>query len=145
MADTQYKKVTDFLVAAWNANAGKPCQAFKTRSDAFAAGELPATVIRAKHAASSRQSQNVSQKDFTIVFEHHVADVAPADDALDPQIVFTPVVLFNDETLGGLVSMINEGDLQWLTDVGAAENAMAHQEYTVRMNTKSWDLTQKGI
>ncbi len=142
MADTHGELVMKAMVDALNAPVVKPCATYRTRVDAFAAGELPAQVLYAVDEQFERASQNYSIHKRTVRLECLVeAPEPPADINIDPLIAYSVQTLYANNAFGDLILGMNVQRIQWEAEASYEAVAIAAVDFEVAFRTKVDDLT----
>jgi hypothetical protein len=119
------------MAMALNAPGDKPAITYRTRVDAFAAGELPAFVLYAQKQDVKRASGNRKERTLTARLEAMVAGEAPADALTDPLYVYAVNTLLADPTLGIGVRRLDEAAVQWQTEAGLSDVCVAAIDFDV--------------
>jgi predicted secreted protein len=117
-------------VAAMNAGSA-PGIAYRTRVDAFSAGELPAFAIYPATEALERVSVNVVKHTMTLRAEAMTAGVAPQDEALDPLLVYAVKTLYASAEFQTFLKDFSEERVQWQVEAAQDDIACAAQDFRV--------------
>lgn len=126
-------------VAALNAGADKPCTAYRSRVDAFAATELPAFVVFPVENDPERMGPNTTKHKFTLRVECLTKGEAPQDQALDPLLVYVVKTLYADAAFTALLKGLEEGPTRWDVEPAYDDVAIASLDLYVTHATAATD------
>lgn len=107
MASSIREQIVLKMMQVLAGTTGLGTRIYRTRSDAFARGELPALVVRALRDESAQYVVDFKEKYLFVALELHVRS-ATADADADPILVSLHQKLLADPTLGALAIDVNE-------------------------------------
>lgn len=128
------------LIALGGANVASG-RIFRSRTNAIAASELPAIVLRAGAESVDNSQRTLSIRNFDIELEI-IVHGEPADQLADPVIAEASAAILADQSLGGAVYRVVESGISApeLAD-GNGTTAMVRVTYTATYATRINDNT----
>lgn len=140
---TQREQILTAVVALLSGNTPAGANVYRSRSDAFARGELPAIVVKPGAEDVDNAARGITHRSFDV----HVQVFArgtPADQLADPVVLAAHALLMAEQTLGGKVArLIEKGMAEPEFADGDDTAVMIQTTYVARYATPTGDLTRQ--
>ncbi len=146
MADSIQKRVLDYVMTALTA-AGAPAPAFRTRTESFSAGQMPAFNVYPLRGAPYDADATVATlaQRFSFAVVPMATAASNVDVVLDPLFVWAWQKILADPTLGGLVldTMLEGWD--WSFPPADTDFSTCMMTFTALLAVQRADPTASGL
>lgn len=146
MADSIHKRVMDAVLAALGAQ-GAPAVAYRTRTESFAAAQMPAFNVFPTQGTADEAGNTVATLEQRVSFA--VAALASGtsdvDVTLDPLFVWAWQKILADTTLGGLVLDVQLESYHWTFPAADTDIASCTMNFAALVTTLRADPTASGL
>ena len=132
MANSVRETIIEQVITTLSAGSPAPVSRSNTFQRTDANASLPAIVVYPESEKVTLRTSDAEYCSFTIAVECQAKGAPPIDQALDPLLVWVSQRLKADQTLGGLVSRIEEVETLWSIETGDEDVGAAKTTFEVQ-------------